>query len=144
MREIIGKSHPFGGVPARILAVGAAMLVLSGCGNLMHSYQSLEAQRENGRRMLEEALKESDVITLRLENGWAEVETDIVFDEDSYCALTLSERGTGRYEEYWSSDVVGGFPPSRSCGRAYGRIESVRAKDMRDCRGAECLWLKGF
>ena len=96
----------------------------------------------NSRRMLEDAVSESAVVSSRTTSGAVYVETNLRFEADRYCADIIAAWLNMFAEPRWAHlDREGRV--NRGICTSYDGIESVRAKDMRDCEGDECEWLTG-
>ena len=124
----------------RIGAIGLS-LALAACSSFAHSYMSPEERQAHGRQLLQEAVQQSDVVSVRA--GVVSVWTAVELRRTEFCADMLAIRGTTRWNDNWSHRDRGGRTPPRLC-RSYHGIESIRPKDMRNCQGSECLWLRGL
>ena len=121
-----------------ILASGA--LGLLGCSTGYYSLP-LEERTANSRRMLEEAFAESATVSSRTTSGAIYVERNLRFEEHRYCAELIAGWLNMFKEPRWAHhDREERIRPICT---SYDGIESVRAKDMRDCEGAECEWVTG-
>ena len=123
----------------KIGALGLGLL-FAACSSFSHSYMSPEDRQAHGQRLMQEAVQQSDVVSVLTSGGGVVVLTDIRIGSSEYCAVLRSVWSRMSYREGWSDRN----PSRRSTCTSYHGIVDVRAKDMRNCQGSECLWLRGL
>ena len=127
-----------------VFSIGAIglSLVLAACSSFAHSYMSPEERQAHGRRLLQEAVQQSDVVSIRGGGGGAIVLQITTLGENEYCAISLATWQSERHFEGWINLDDDDSENIRCV--SYHGIESVKPKDMRNCQGSECLWLRGL
>ena len=126
-----------------VFSIGAIglSLVLAACSSFAHSYMSPEERQAHGRRLLQEAVQQSDVVSIRAAGGVAVLQITSASAEE-YCAILKATWESERHFEGWIHYDDDERENARCA--SYHGIESVRAMDMRNCQGSECLWLRGL
>lgn len=124
-----------------VFSIGAIglSLVLAACSSFAHSYMSPEERQAHGRRLLQEAVQQSDVVSIRGVHGGVAVISVTEAGQEEYCGILLSSWTSERHREGWSNR---NGTQIRCTG--YHGIVDVRPMDMRNCQGSECLWLRGL
>jgi hypothetical protein len=117
-------------------------LALAACSTMAHSYMSPDQRQAHGRQLLQEAVQQSDVVSILVWGGVVVVESDFQLDHNQYCSVSLAIWISQSHREGWSdSNRDGDAAPT--C-KSYHGIVDVRPSDMRNCQGGECLWLRGL
>lgn len=125
----------------RIGAIGLS-LALAACSSFAHSYMSPEERQAHGRRLLQEAVQQSDVVSLLGVGGVVAVHSIRQIERDEYCSVLLATWSSQPHREGWTDRNRDG-DSSPTC-KSYHGIVDVRPMDMRNCQGSECLWLRGL
>jgi fructose-specific phosphotransferase system component IIB len=129
----------------RLSAIAAATiagLALTACSSFAHSYMSPAERQANGRQLLQEAVRQSDVVTIQSGGGGGAVVRIESADEEQYCSVLLATRGTLRHSDRWIH-YDNDEPETVDC-HSYHGIVRVQPTDMRNCQGTECVWLRGL
>ena len=146
MSDFIGQN-----LIARIFTLSLATLVLSSCGSsylskpafMRGSYSDWKANAQiEGRRMLDEALVNSDVVSVRAHSGGiVRVFRNVELRDEQFCGDLIATWVPTPSERWKEEDRHGTV--DNVC-LDYSLAASVRNKDVRHCKGSDCLWLRGF
>ncbi|GAB5459544.1 MAG: hypothetical protein Hens3KO_25740 [Henriciella sp.] len=145
----MGLSIPKSVVRMTGAAVTIAMLAACGTSYLAKpafmrgSYEDWKASAQiHGKKMLEDALSESETISVRSHSGGlVSVFMNIELNENQFCGDFLAIWSPTPRESWIEYDRDGSA--STEC-YDYSTAASVRAGDVRHCEGGDCLWIRGF
>jgi hypothetical protein len=125
-----------------ILALGA----LVGC----KSYHAPERRASDGREMLEKSLEKSETISYRTwGGGLVKVISDVRLESDEFCSKELAYWSAGQASVRYGPQYAGGGSGWRRDEKdevciPYHMVDSVRPRDVRNCKGYDCLWMRGL